>query len=92
MFETIISTTTNPLWTTLLRNTTTLASPTIVLDFNGSDVWNDTSNGGETNNSLLHPCNPENPYFNCSIDEYLTYYLGAKQMPLETAIWVSCFF
>jgi hypothetical protein len=90
MFETITSTETSVL--TFVNTTSTLASTTaLAFDYNATELWNAIgSDGDETNRSDLYDaCHPENPDFNCSVEDYLSFSLGAKQMPLETAIWVS---
>jgi hypothetical protein len=87
MFE-IITSTANSV-SSFGNNTTT--TTTLYSVYNATDLWNVSENNvADVNVSdLFHPCDPENPEFNCSIEEYLGFYLGAKQMPLETAIWVS---
>ena len=90
MLETITSTATSV--SSFANTTFALAtSASVVFQNNTTDFLNlSASNGDDTNwTAFLHPCDGENPNFNCSIDEYLSFYLGAKQMPLETAIWVS---
>lgn len=90
MFETITSTENSV--SSFINITSTLASTTaLVFDYNTTELWNAIDGGGdETNGSDLYDaCHPANPDFNCSVEDYLSYSLGAKQMPLETAIWVS---
>lgn len=71
-------------------NLSSLVAPTFVFENNASELWNESLRVSIENNSDPHDrCDPDNPKFNCSVDEYLNFYLGAKQMPLETAIWVS---
>lgn len=87
MFEII-----SPTQTTILSfgNLTTLVATTFLFDNNTPEFWNDSARAGSDNNTDTYDrCHPENPGFNCSVDDYLNFYLGAKQMPLETAIWVS---
>ena len=68
--------------------TSTLAmATTLVFDSNFSDFLNTSESSFTT--EAPQPCDPGNKDFNCSVDEFLNYHLGAKQMPLETAIWVS---
>ncbi|CAO1392040.1 unnamed protein product [Diamesa hyperborea] len=40
----------------------------------------------------LNLCNPHNTAFNCSITDFLLFYLGSKQMPLDHAILVTILF
>jgi hypothetical protein len=100
MFETITSTTANPAptWMSLLNVTSVLVTTaTGFVDLNNvtttpfSNVTVDGSDDGSDNNgsSLLQPCLPESPNFNCSVKDYLEQIMGLKQMPLPTAIWVS---
>ena len=95
MFETITASTVSApsKWISLSNVTSTLATTTSSVDLNATiSFFNGTSVGfdGEANNSdLIHLCDPSNPDFNCSVDDFLGFHLGAKQMPLETAIWVS---
>lgn len=95
MFETIAASTiaTPTKWISLTNVTSTLASTTNFVDINATKSFlNVTNDGfvGEGNDSdLFHLCDPSNADFNCSVDDYLSFHLGAKQMPLETAIWVS---
>lgn len=87
MFEII-----SPTQTTILSfgNLTSLVATTFVFDNNASEFWNDSTRVGNDNSTDAYDrCDPNNPRFNCSVDDYLNFYLGAKQMPLETAIWVS---
>lgn len=89
MFETLTST----MSSILSIGHTTLASATpttLILDANATEFWNATERITENVYSSCDP-DPQNTEFNCSVEEYLSYYLGAKQMPLETAIWVSLF-
>jgi hypothetical protein len=95
MFETITTTTSAALstssWINISNATTQTLSTLSTVDFNTTQLWN--VSGGSDNNGIIDDesdsCDPTNPKFNCTIDDYLNYYLGAKQMPLETAIWVS---
>lgn len=89
MFSTF-TTTLTPLWIGLVNTSTTItSSPTS--DMNTLLLGNvsgiDDVAVNETN--LFNMCDPSNPEFNCSVEDFLSFYLGAKQMPLETAIWVS---
>lgn len=73
-------------------NTTTILATTAALafDYNATEFWNASGDGDEANRTyLFHPCDPANKEFNCTEDEFLNFHLGAKQMPLETAVWVS---
>ena len=92
MFETITSTSSSALG---FGNTTftSLAGFTTItpLDANATEFWNSTEKIIENMYSSCDP-DPQNTEFNCSVEEYLSYYLGAKQMPLETAIWVSSYY
>lgn len=85
-----------PLWNTLW-NITTVAS--FVMDssteMNNSD-WMNTSDVNFKHSITtdkdydLIRCKPTNTEsFNCSITDFLLYYLGSKQMPLDYAILVS---
>ncbi|CRK99529.1 CLUMA_CG012848, isoform A [Clunio marinus] len=81
-----------------LGNTTSViatATP-FTFDYNATEFWNLSRSVDSSHNNatidLYHPCHPSNPEFNCSVDEYLSFYLGSRQMPLETAIWVTIFF
>lgn len=73
--------------------TTTLATTAsvVVFDYTATEFLNaNISSADDTNQTeLFHPCDGDNPVFNCTVDEYLSYSMGAKRMPLETAIWVS---
>lgn len=92
MFETLTATQAESSLSGFANTSSTLATTTgFVFDYNASEFWNNNGSGGDEVNGtdLFHPCDPSNPEFNCSVDEYLSFYLGAKQMPLETAIWVS---
>lgn len=63
-----------------------------LFDYNASEFSTSSSIetfDGDNESRFFHPCDPQNFVFNCSIDDYLSFHLGAKQMPLETAIWVS---
>lgn len=90
MFPTITTTILTPSWIGLANTTTTVISPPSP-DMNTSLLGNvsgvDDVAVNETN--LFNMCDPSNPEFNCSVEDFLSFYLGAKQMPLETAIWVS---
>lgn len=84
-----------PLWNTLW-NITTAASFIMdsSLEMNNSDWLNNSDvslkHSGITNNDDgLNLCNPHNTAFNCSITDFLLFYLGSKQMPLDHAILVS---
>lgn len=66
--------------------TTTTLTP---LDLNATTIYGNVSEDAGNETNMLHMCHPENPEFNCSVEDFLHFYLGAKQMPLETAIWVS---
>lgn len=91
MFDTAF--TTNPpssTWINVANVTSTLAAN--VADLNATQFWNISDDGGidKSNDSeLLNTCHPQNVNFNCSVEDFLSYHLGSKQMPLETAIWVS---
>jgi hypothetical protein len=61
------------------------ASAGFVFDNNATEFLNLSVDA----NLTTDPCDAKNPNFNCTVDEYLSLILGAKQMPLETAIWVS---
>lgn len=88
MFQTI-STTLSPTWVSFANATPAEVFPTI-LDINATTVLANASEvAGNATPSDYHSCDPSNPEFDCSIDDFLNFYLGAKQMPLETAIWVS---
>ncbi|XP_070501225.1 neuropeptides capa receptor [Chironomus tepperi] len=96
MFETITaSTISSPTkWISLSNVTSTLASATTnIVDLNATksflNITNDGLVGDGNNSDLFHLCDPSNEDFNCSVDDYLSFHLGAKQMPLETAIWVT---
>lgn len=71
--------------------TSTVATTTaFVLDYNATEFPNSSESSFEETTSILYPpCHPEDPDFNCTIEEYLEAQLGAQHMPLETAIWVS---
>jgi hypothetical protein len=85
MLETITTTASSA--SSFVNTTFTLAtSAGFVFDNNATEFLNLS---GADANLTADPCHPENPNFNCTVDEYLSQILGAKQMPLETAIWVS---
>lgn len=88
----IITTSTASSVSSFANITSTLASTaSVVFDYNATEFLNaNGSNGDDINRTeLYHPCDGENPGFNCTVDEYLSYSMGAKRMPLDTAIWVS---
>lgn len=88
-----ITTTPNSVSSFVNRTSTLATTASLIFYYNATEFFNVTAaNGNNTNRTkAFNACDGENPEFNCTIDEYLTYYLGAKQMPLETAIWVSFF-
>lgn len=89
MFATITSTASSTL---SFSNATFISSAGFTtltpFDANATEFWNSTEKIIENKYISCDP-DPQNTEFNCSVEEYLSYYLGAKQMPLETAIWVS---
>lgn len=92
MFETMAST--ENYVASFVNTTTTLATTAaMAFDYNATEFWNVSGgDGDETNNSnSYNHCDPDerNMEFNCSEEEYLSQVLGSKQMPLETAVWVS---
>ncbi|KAG5679784.1 hypothetical protein PVAND_009322 [Polypedilum vanderplanki] len=90
MFETITTTTISsaPTWISLLNVTTAIATTsTAIFDSNLTNF--DTNGTDDGNGSIFDLCDAENPEFNCTVDEYLNRYMGLKQMPLHTAIWVT---
>lgn len=91
MLETITSTASS---VSSFGNITSALATTaaLVFDNNTTDVWNasDSANDNVANVNFSS-CDPSNPEFNCSVDDFLRDHLGARQMPLETAIWVSRF-
>jgi hypothetical protein len=91
MLETITSTANSV--SSFVNTTFTLATTVVsaVLDYNATEFLNVSGSNGDSTNwtEPLNACDGENPEFNCSVDDFLSYTLGAKQMPLETAIWVS---
>lgn len=89
MFQTI-TTTISPTWVGIANATTTTIYPTS-LDLNLTTILANVSSVDDVTNdtNFFHMCDPSNPEFNCSVDDFLSFYLGAKQMPLDTAIWVS---
>lgn len=91
MFETIISTEVNFVSTTI-NSTFALATSftKAVFDNETTDFWNNSESSSVVD-SDYNPCHPDNPNFNCSVDDFLDFRLGAKQMPLETALWVSLY-
>lgn len=64
-------------------------SSTEYIDFNSSAL---PELSRLTNQTLDERCDPANYVnisdFNCSVDDYLFVWLGAKTQPLEEAIWV----
>lgn len=100
MFETITTTSTVSAptkWISLANVTSTLEMTTTSgMDFNSTKSFLNATNvgiGEEANiTDLFQLCNPTNPDFNCSVDDFLGFQLGAKQMPLATALWVSSLF
>jgi hypothetical protein len=95
MFETITASTisTPTKWISLSNVTSTLAATTNYMDLNATKSFLNVTNvgliGDGNNSDLFHLCDPGNADFNCSVDDFLSFQLGAKQMPLETALWVS---
>jgi hypothetical protein len=95
MFETITTSTVSAptRWINLTNMTSTLSSTTSFVDLNTTksllNVTNEGLVGDGNDTDLYHLCDPNNTDFNCSVDDFLSFHLGAKQMPLETAIWVS---
>ena len=91
MFPTITTTILTPSWIGLANASTTVIitppSPDMNISLLGNVSGVDETTVNETN--LFNMCDPSNPEFNCSVEDFLSFYLGAKQMPLETAIWVS---
>jgi hypothetical protein len=90
----IITSTANSV-SSFVNITSTLATAvSVVLDYNATEFLNTSSGNGDNTNwtEPLNSCDRDNPEFNCSVDDFLSYTLGAKQMPLETAIWVSLLF
>lgn len=76
-----------PLWNTLW-NITTAAS--FIMDSSSEINNSDWMNNSDVNDSDdLNRCHPINPEFNCSRTDFMLYYLGSKQMPLDHAILVS---
>lgn len=91
MFETITSTTST---VSSLGNITSAFAVTaaLVFDSNATEPWNASEATNENDASVnFSSCDPNNPEFNCSVDDFLRDHLGARQMPLETAIWVSSY-
>lgn len=89
MFQTI-TTTIAPTWVEIANAMTTAIHPTTP-DLNTTTIFANISgiDDGSNDTNQYHMCDPGNPEFNCSVEDFLSFYLGAKQMPLETAIWVS---
>lgn len=85
MFDTVATVGTNAV--AGFVNITSTLTTTFPFDNNFTELWNSSEISFTT--EAPHPCEPENTDFNCTVDEFLNYHLGAKQMPLETAIWVS---
>lgn len=92
MFETIILSTEVNFASTSVNSTFALATSftKAVLDNETTDFWNNSESSSVVD-SAYNPCHPDNPNFNCSVDDFLDFRLGAKQMPLETALWVSLY-
>lgn len=87
MLEPLTSTTSPAL--SFGNTTLALASPTaFIFDANTTDFWNVTERIIE---NVMGSCDPENPEFNCTVEEYIRRNMGPKQLPLETAIWVSSY-
>lgn len=92
MFETITSTPTSA--APSFGNITSAISATTIagmFDNSTAELWNAINASTDYSNTIppLDPCHPSNPDFNCSEEDFLNFHLGAKRMPLETAIWVS---
>lgn len=90
MLETITSTANSIL--SFANITSALATTAVVvLDYNATEFLNASGSNGDAVNwtEPLNPCDKENLEFNCTVDDFLSYTMGAKQMPFETAIWVS---
>jgi hypothetical protein len=86
MFETITSTAASALNVVNISSTLASTIAAIVLENNVTELTNSNGSGGEVD---YPPCHPDNPDFNCSVEEYLNVRMGLQRMPLETAIWVS---
>lgn len=89
MFEAITSTPTSSALS--FGNITSAITATTVaemFDNNSTEFWNASADYPNTT-PPFDPCHPSNPDFNCSEEDFLNFRLGAKRMPLETAIWVS---
>lgn len=95
MFETITASTISApaKWISLSNVTSTLATTTNFMDLNATKSFLNVTNvgliGDGNDSDLVHLCDPQNEDFNCSVDDFLSFQLGAKQMPLDTALWVS---
>lgn len=90
MFETVAST--ENYVASFVNTTTTLATTAaMVFDYNATEFWNVSGGDDDEANrsNSYHHCDPVNTEFNCTEEEFLSFYMGSKQMPLETAVWVS---
>lgn len=87
MFDTATSTGANAVSSYANLTSTLAMATTLSFDNNFTEFWNTSDNVYTT--EAPHPCDPESKDFNCSVEAFLNYHLGAKQMPLETAVWVS---
>jgi hypothetical protein len=71
-----------------LQNSTTAAGSSFFLANNGSDFNGTILHGNQSTQSVLDEldsCHPLNEWFNCSVDDFLVFARGSKQMPLDTA-------
>lgn len=90
MFEAITSTSTSSALS--LGNITSATAVAGLLDnITSTEFWSGINASADHPNTTppFDPCSPSNPDFNCSEEDFLNFQLGAKRMPLETAIWVS---
>jgi hypothetical protein len=90
MFETLTSTVGAASSFGNITSTIATTAAAFVLEYNATDYANTSeSQTDETPRQVYGECDPFDPEFNCTVEEYLNQQLGAQRMPLETAIWVS---
>ena len=59
------------------------------LSDNASSAYAENGLSSKAANTVWDSCDTENPYFNCTVLEFLEYYQGPQMMPFFKAIMVS---
>lgn len=85
---------TENVYTNFLNNVTS----TIASAYISSTIGNNNNNNNDATTQLFdeaaatidaHPCNPNNPFFNCTQAEYLAFSRGPQTLPLPIVLPVS---